>query len=394
MALMSDIDRAVVIVLDSCGAGEAPDADDYGDAGADTLGHTAEAVGGLALPNFQAAGLGNLHPDLLGVPPAPHPTMAFGKLTEASVGKDSTTGHWELAGIISKTPTATFTATGFPDALVRAVEEESGHHFIGNYAASGTVIIEALGPEHLETGALILYTSADSVFQIAAHKDIVPLDELYGVCEIARRHCNDYNIGRVIARPFEGELGALHRTYERHDYAMPPHSATVLDHASGAGLPVVGIGKIEDLFAGRGLTAAMHTEGDADGLEKTLEALDQYSRGLIFTNLVDLDMVYGHRENPAGYATGLALIDSYLPRLIDRLTHRDLLFFSADHGNDPTDGSTDHTREYVPLLVHGQSAAGVDLGIREQYCDVAATISEALNLAPPTRGVSFLAEVT
>jgi phosphopentomutase len=391
---MSDIERAVILVLDSCGAGEAPDAAVYGDEGADTLGHTAAAVGGLALPNFQAAGLGNLHPNLLGVPPAPHPGMAFGRLTEASAGKDSTTGHWELAGIITDTPTATFTETGFPDALVRAVEEESGHRFIGNYAASGTVIIEDLGPKHLETGALILYTSADSVFQIAAHKGIVPLAELYRVCEIARRHCDPYHIGRVIARPFEGDIGSFHRTYERHDYAMPPHSPTILDHASEAGLSVLGIGKIEDLFAGRGLTGAVHTEGDADGLDKTLEALREHERGIIFTNLVDLDMRYGHRENPEGYATGLTLIDSYLPRLLDRLTDRDLLIFSADHGNDPTDGSTDHTREYVPLLVHARAAAGVNLGTRDQYCDVAATIAEALNLARPHRGVSFLGEVT
>ena len=391
---MSDIERAVIIVLDSCGAGEAPDAGSYGDEGADTLGHTAAAVGGLTLPNFQAAGLGNLHPNLLGVPPASRPGMAFGKLTEASAGKDSTTGHWELAGIITDTPTATFTKTGFPDELVRAVEEESGHRFIGNYAASGTVIIEELGPEHLETGALILYTSADSVFQIAAHKNIVPLTELYRVCEIARKHCDAYQIGRVIARPFEGEIGSFHRTYERHDYAMPPHSPTILDHASAAGLPVLGIGKIEDLFAGRGLTAAVHTEGDADGLDQTLKALDEHQRGIIFTNLVDLDMRYGHRENPEGYATGLTVIDSYLPALLDRLTARDLLFFSADHGNDPTDGSTDHTREYVPLLVHARAAAGVNLGIREQYCDVAATIAEALTLPAPDRGLSFLAEVT
>lgn len=391
---MTDIERAVVIVMDSCGAGEAPDSADYGDQGSDTLGHTAEAVGGLNLPNFQAAGLGNLHPDLLGVPPAFDPSMGFGKLTEASAGKDSTTGHWELAGIITDTPTTTFTDTGFPDELVQAVEKESGHSFIGNFAASGTVIIENLGKEHLDTGALILYTSADSVFQIAAHKGIVPLAELYRVCEIARRHCNDYHIGRVIARPFEGELGSFHRTYERHDYAMPPHSPTVLDHAAAAGLPVFGIGKIEDLFAGQGLTGAIHTEGDADGLDKTLEALDEYPRGIIFTNLVDLDMRYGHRENPEGYAAGLALIDSYLPHLTARLTDRDLLFFSADHGNDPTDGSTDHTREFVPLLVHARAAAGVDLGIRYQYCDVAATIADALQLTAPTRGVSFLAEVS
>ena len=278
--------------------------------------------------------------------------------------------------------------------MVRAVEEESGHRFFGNYAASGTVIIEELGAEHLETGALILYTSADSVFQIAAHKNIVPLTELYRVCEIARNHCDAYHIGRVIARPFEGEAGSFHRTYERRDYAMPPHSPTLLDHASAAGLPVLGIGKIEDLFAGRGLTAAVHTEGDADGLDQTLKALDEHKRGIIFTNLVDLDMRYGHRENPEGYSTGLTLIDSYLPALLERLTARDLLFFSADHGNDPTDGSTDHTREYVPLLVHARTAAGVDLGIREQFCDVAATIAEALSLPAPDRGLSFLAEVT
>ena len=391
---MSSTERAVVIVLDSCGAGAAPDAGDYGDTGSDTLGHTAEAVGGLELPNFQAAGLGNLHPNLLGVPPVARPSMAFGKLTEASSGKDSTTGHWELAGIITDTPTTTFTDTGFPDELVRAIEEESGHRFIGNHAASGTVIIESLGSEHLDTGALILYTSADSVFQIAAHKEIVPLAELYRVCEIARRHCDRYRIGRVIARPFEGELGSFHRTYERRDFAMPPHSTTILDHASAAGLAVFGIGKIEDLFAGRGLTGAAHTQGDADGLDKTLDALDEYPRGIIFTNLVDLDMRYGHREDPAGYAAGLALIDSYVPLLTAKLTARDLLFFSADHGNDPTDGGTDHTREYVPLLVHARAAAGVDLGVRGQYCDVAATIADAFELTPPIRGVSFLAEVT
>jgi len=391
---MSSIERAVVMVLDSCGAGAAPDAGDYGDAGADTLGHTASAVGGLELPNLQKAGLGNLHANLLGVPPAAHPSMAFGKLTEASAGKDSTTGHWELAGIVTETPTATFTDTGFPDELVREIEEESGHRFIGNYAASGTVIIESLGREHLDTGVLILYTSADSVFQIAAHKEIVPLDELYRVCEIARRHCNDYRIGRVIARPFEGQLGSFYRTYERQDYAMPPHSPTILDRASAAGIAVIGIGKINDLFAGQGLTGSVHTEGDLDGLEKTLAALDEYEQCVLFTNLVDLDMRFGHRENPEGYASGLALIDSYLPSLTAKLTDRDLLIFSADHGNDPTDGSTDHTREYVPLLVHGPAAAGVDLGIRRQYSDVAATIADALNLTPPIRGVSFLAEVT
>jgi phosphopentomutase len=383
--------RAIIVVMDSCGTGEAPDASDYGDQGSDTLGHTAVAMGGLDLPNFTQAGLGNLHGNLLGVPPSEHPTMAYGRLAEASAGKDSTTGHWELAGIVTTIPQATFTDTGFPIELVRAVEDESGHRFIGNYAASGTVILDDLGPEHIRTGHPILYTSADSVFQIAAHKSVIPLDELYRICRIARKHCDRYQIGRVIARPFEGEPGSFRRTYERHDFALAPHSPTILDHAKRAGLSVLGIGKIEDLFAGRGLTDAIHTAGDEDGLRQTAAAMrDRPERGIIFTNLVDLDMTYGHREDPAGYADGLALIDSHLPELVSALGSDDVLFISADHGNDPTDGSTDHTREYVPLLVAGMSAAGVDLGTRDQYCDVAATIAAGLSLEPPARGDSFL----
>jgi len=386
--------KAIIIVMDSCGAGEAPDAAEYGDEGSDTLGHTAQAVGGFDLPHFAAAGLGNLHGHLLGMPPKPETTMAYGRLTEASAAKDSTTGHWELAGVITETPFQTFTDTGFPDELIKAIEAESGHTFFGNYAASGTVIIEDLGPEHLETGALILYTSADSVFQIAAHKDLVPIEELYRICHIAREHCNDYSIGRVIARPFEGEPGSFARTYERHDYAMPPHSPTLLDHAKSAGLTVHGIGKINDLFAGQGLTSFESTQGDTHGLNQTLAAMDTFSEGIIFTNLVDLDMVYGHRENPDGYYTGLGVIDGFLPQLTEKLGPDDLLFFSADHGNDPTDGSTDHTREYVPLLVAGRKTANVDLGIRGQFCDLAATIAEALNLPAQDRGISFLADIS
>jgi len=387
---MGSFRRAVIMIMDSCGAGAAPDAAEYGDEGADTLGHTARAVGGLDLPHLTQAGLGNLHGGILGVPSVAHPTMAYGRLTERSAGKDSTTGHWEIAGLVTSEPMATFTTAGFPDELVAAVERDSGHRFIGNHAASGTVIINELGDEHTRTGALILYTSADSVFQIAAHKEVIPLQELYRVCRIAREHCNRYGIGRVIARPFEGEPGAYRRTYERQDFAIPPHSPTLLDHAKAAGLRVHGIGKIEDLFAGRGLTEATHTEGDEDGLVKTGQALDDATPGIIFTNLVDLDMVYGHRENPAGYAEGLRLIDRHLPTIVEHLGADDLLFISADHGNDPTDGSTDHTREYAPLLVAGRRAAGVDLGVREQYCDVAATIAEGMGLPPPAVGRSFL----
>ena len=387
--------RAIIVMMDSCGAGEAPDAAEYGDEGSDTLGHTAAAVGGLELPNLQRGGLGNLHGNIEGVPPAASPAMAYGKLTEASAGKDSTTGHWEIAGIITTEPQATFTDTGFPEELVEAVEKEAGCEFIGNYAASGTVILDELGEEHMRTGKPILYTSADSVFQIAAHKSVIPLEDLYRICRIARKHCDRYHIGRVIARPFEGSPGNFKRTYERHDFAMEPHSPTLLDDAKEAGLPVVAIGKIEDLFASRGVTTAIHTEGDEDGLRKTVEAMQtRTEKGIIFTNLVDLDMTYGHRENPEGYATGLRLIDSYVPALVEALGPEDLLFFAADHGNDPTDGSTDHTREYVPLLVAGMNAAGVNLGIRAQYCDVAATIAEGLGLPMPEQGESFLRDIS
>jgi phosphopentomutase len=391
---MAVLRRAIIVMLDSCGAGQAPDAADYGDEGSDTLGHTALAVGGLNLPNLRDAGLGNLHGAIAGVPPVDRPTMAFGRLTEASAGKDSTTGHWEIAGIITTEPQATFTDTGFPSELVEAVEREAGVEFIGNVAASGTEIIERLGAEHLASGKLILYTSADSVFQIAAHADVASIEELYRVCRIARKHCNDYHIGRVIARPFVGEPESFRRTYDRQDFAMPPHSPTVLDSAKAMGLSVFGIGKIQDLFAGQGLTDAVHTEGDRDGLERTVAAIERRSEpGIIFTNLVDLDMTYGHRENPEGYAAGLALIDSFVPALRSAMTADDLLVFSADHGNDPTDGSTDHTREFVPLLVAGLDAAGVDLGIRSTYADVGATVADGLGLPPTSAGTSFLGAI-
>ncbi|HVR32276.1 MAG TPA: phosphopentomutase [Acidimicrobiia bacterium] len=389
------IRRAVIVVMDSCGAGEAPDAAEYGDEGSDTLGNTAIAVGGLIVPHLTAAGLGNLHGDILGVPPVEAPTMAFGRLAEASEGKDSTTGHWEIAGIVTRTGHRTFTDDGFPAELVSAVEAEAGVEFIGNVAASGTEIIERLGPDHMATGRPILYTSADSVFQIAAHNDVVPLDRLYEICRIARKHCNDWQIGRVIARPFVGGPGSFRRTYDRQDFALPPHSPTLLDHAKDAGLAVFGIGKISDLFAGVGLTDAAHTEGDRDGLEQTVAALaDRTEAGITFTNLVDLDMTYGHRENPAGYHDGLKLIDSFIPALVAGLGAQDLLFITADHGNDPTDGSTDHTREYVPLLVAGMRAAGVALGDRDQYCDIAATIAAGMGLPDPVRGESFLDQIT
>jgi phosphopentomutase len=388
-----NIRRVVIMVVDSCGAGAAPDAGDYGDQGSDTLGHVAEAVGGLDLPNLAAAGLGNLHGGIAGVSPAESPTMAFGKLTEASAGKDSTTGHWEIAGVITTQPYATF-PDGFSPKIVSRLEEATGHEYLGNYAASGTVIIDELGAEHAQTGRPILYTSADSVLQIAAHKEVVPLEELYRVCEAARVVADDYRIGRIIARPFEGEPGSYYRTYERHDYAMPPPRPTLLDLAKEAGLGVFGVGKIEDLFVGRGLTEAVHTEGDQDGMVQTIRALRSVDHGIVMTNLVDLDMRYGHREDPEGYAAGLGVIDHHLPHVIEALGDDDLLFITADHGTDPTDGDTNHTRERVPLLVWGLAAAGVDLGIRDQYCDVAATAAEALGIEGTGEGVSFLAAIS
>lgn len=388
-----NIRRVVIMVVDSCGAGAASDAGDYGDEGSDTLGHVSEAVGGLDLPNLAAAGLGNLHGGIAGVPPAENPTMAFGKLTEASAGKDSTTGHWEIAGVITTQPYATF-PDGFSPEIVSRLEEATGHEYLGNYAASGTVIIDELGAEHAQTGRPILYTSADSVLQIAAHKEVVPLEELYHICEAARVVADDYRIGRIIARPFEGEPGSYYRTYERHDYAMPPPRPTLLDLAKEAGLGVFGVGKIEDLFVGRGLTEAVHTEGDKDGMVQTIRALRSVDHGIVMTNLVDLDMRYGHREDPEGYAAGLGVIDHHLPHVIEALGDDDLLFITADHGTDPTDGDTNHTRERVPLLVWGLAAAGVDLGIRDQYCDVAATAAEALGIEGTGEGVSFLAAIS
>ena len=387
--------RAVVLVLDSCGAGEAPDAEEYGDRGSDTLGNVAGAVGGLRLPNFGAAGLGTLHP-VRGVPPAASPSMAYGRMAPASHGKDSTTGHWEIAGLVTTEPHGLF-PQGFPPELTGPIEAEFGRPFLGNYAASGTVIIEQLGARHLVTGRPILYTSADSVFQIACHAEVLELSELYRLCEIARRYCNGYNIGRVIARPFVGEPGNFQRTYDRKDFSMPPPSATLLDRVSEAGMTAWGIGKIEDLFCGRGLTRAEHTEGDADGLARTQAAISHMvSRdepGLVFTNLVDLDMRYGHRQDPTGYASGLSRIDERLPGLVSSLGEGDLLFITADHGTDPTGDSTDHTREFVPLLVAGRNAAGVDLGIRGRYTDVAVTIAHGFGLPSPWEGVSFWSEV-
>jgi phosphopentomutase len=368
-----------------------PDASRYGDEGADTLGNLSRHVGGMTLPHLQAYGLGHLT-TILGVPPVASPRGAFGKMREASAGKDTTTGHWEMAGLQVDKPFPTF-PHGFPAEMIDAFGKEIGRGVLGNKPASGTTILDELGPEHMKTGAVIVYTSADSVFQIAAHEDIVPLDELYKICEIARRYCDALPIARVIARPFVGQPGAFKRTYNRRDFSMPPPEPTVLDAIARSGLPVVGVGKIWDIFAGQGVTENIHSEGNHDGLERTLEAIDRTTRGLIFLNLVDFDMLYGHRRDPEGYYKALQEFDVFLPRFVDKLGPKDLLLITADHGNDPTFRGTDHTRELVPILAIGGSAlrsAGRDLGTRGGFFDIGQTLADAFGLPPLPRGESLL----
>ena len=387
--MASSVDRVIWIVLDSVGCGELPDAAAYGDEGADTLGNLSRAVGGATLPHLQGLGLGNLT-HIVGVPPVATTSGAYGKMREASAGKDTTTGHWEMAGLVVDKPFRTF-PDGFPPEMIAAFEERIGRKVLGNKPSSGTTVLDELGPEHVATGKPIVYTSADSVFQIAAHEQVIPIEEQYRICEIARRLCDDYGVARVIARPFVGEVGHWKRTYNRRDFATPPPEATVLDRVAQSGLPVVGVGKIWDIFAGHGVTENVHSEGNADGLARTLDSLTHLERGLVFLNLVDFDMLYGHRRDPQGYLAALQQFDAFLPSLERALRPGDLVILTADHGNDPTYRGTDHTREYVPLLVFGPSVSrGVDLGVRDGFYDVAQTLCEAFGLPAWPRGQSFL----
>jgi phosphopentomutase len=385
------VDRIVLIVLDSVGCGEAPDAAEYGDTGSSTLGNLSVHVGGMSLPHLQGLGLGNLT-HILGVPPLAQPTGAYGRMREASRGKDTTTGHWEMVGLVTHDPFTTF-PNGFPAEMMDEFRQKTGRGVLGNKPASGTAIIEELGPQHLASGDLIVYTSADSVFQIAAHEEEVPLDELYRACEVARRLCDRYRVARVIARPFVGAAGGFKRTYNRRDFSAPPPEPTVLDRLVERGLPVVGVGKIWDIFAGRGVSENVHSEGNQDGMERTLAALDRVERGLVFLNLVDFDMLYGHRRDPEGYYGSLQEFDRFLPRLRERLGPRDLVVLTADHGNDPTFPGTDHTREEVPLLAFGARPRSADLGLRLGFYDIAQTLCSAFGLPPWSRGVSFLDRV-
>jgi phosphopentomutase len=380
--------RAVILVADGVGCGHAPDAAAYGDAGADTLGNIARALGGLTLPSLEALGLGHLT-TIAGVPGATAPRGAWGAMREASAGKDTITGHWEMAGLVTTDAMPTF-PSGFPPEITDALRTAAGRGLLGNRTASGTQIIDELGPRHLATGDLILYTSADSVLQIAAHEEVVPLDELHRICAAARVIADRHRIGRVIARPFVGRPGAFRRTYNRRDYSLVPPTPTLLDHLSDAGREVIGVGKISDIFAGRGLTRSLHSEGNADGLRLTLEALAELERGLLFVNLVDFDMLYGHRNDVPGFARALAELDAWLPTFEAALRPGDVAFITADHGNDPTTPGTDHTRERVPLLAFGPGVRAAPLGTRASFCDLGQTIAAALDAAPLDRGSSFL----
>lgn len=373
---MKGIKTVVLIVMDSVGAGELPDADKYGDTGSNTLANTAAAVGGLNMPNMQQLGLGNII-DIKGVTPVTSPKAAYGKMAEASAGKDTTTGHWEISGIVLDQPFPVF-PEGFPEELIAQFEAKIGRKTLANEVASGTEIIARLGEEHMKTGYPIVYTSADSVFQIAAHERVIPVEELYKMCRIAREMLTGkYAVGRVIARPFIGDPGNFKRTPNRHDFSLQPSGTTILDKLVEKGFPVFAVGKISDTFAGRSITEAIHTENNMDGVDKTKELISRNEKGLIFTNLVDFDSSFGHRNDPQGYAKALEELDSRIPELMEMIDASKLLIITADHGCDPTTKSTDHSREYVPLLVYGPGVkTGTYLGVREKFTDIAATLAD------------------
>jgi phosphopentomutase len=379
------------IVLDSVGIGEMPDAAAYGDAGSDTLGNIAR-LRGLKLPNLARLGLGNIKP-IAGIAPAVSPEGAFGRCTLASPGKDTTTGHWEMVGIHLETPFPLY-PRGFPPEIMDEFERRIGRRTLGNKAASGTEIIKELGAEHMRTGAPIVYTSADSVFQVAAHENVIPLAELYRICETAREILRGpYEVGRVIARPFAGAPGSFTRTPNRHDYAVPPPQGMLLDQLAAHGIDVHSVGKISDVFLGRGIRESDKTKSNADGMAKTLDAMETTREGLIFVNLVDFDQQYGHRNDVEGYGAALEQFDAWVPRFEDALSAGDLAIFTADHGCDPTTPSTDHSREYVPLLVSGPRVRpGVNLGLRATLSDIGQTVDANFG-ASITKGTSFLPQI-
>jgi phosphopentomutase len=384
------VDRVILIVMDSVGAGELPDAAAYGDEGSDTLGNIAREVP-LRVPTLRSLGLARVAD--IGAP-APPPRGAAGRMAEASPGKDSVTGHWEMAGIVLDRAFPTF-PHGFPADLIREFERRIGRATMGNVVASGTAIIDALGPEHMRTGAPIVYTSADSVFQIAAHERVIPIAQQYEICHVAfELAARGLGVGRVIARPFVGGPGRFQRTSNRRDFALEPSGVTLLDRLVAAGHTVVAVGKIEDLFAGRGMSRAIHTTSDDHGMDVILEEMTATSSGLIFANLVDFDTVYGHRNDTPGYAANLERFDARLGEVVARLRPWDVLIVTADHGNDPTTPSTDHSREHVPLMIVGETVrAGVDLGTRPTFADLGQTLADVFAVAPLAHGTSFLRDL-
>lgn len=391
---MDPFKRIFVIVMDSVGIGEAPDAELFGDKGADTLGHIAERMNGLHMPNLEKLGLSNIR-EIKGIEKTDTPLGFFSKMQEASTGKDTMTGHWEIMGLNITNPFKVF-PNGFPDALIKELKLKTGRDILGNKPASGTAILDELGEEHMKTGSIIVYTSADSVLQIAAHEEVVPLDELYKICKIAREitWVDEYKVGRVIARPFIGEPGHFKRTTNRHDYALKPFNRTVMDELKDAGYDVLAIGKISDIFDGEGVTQSLRTVSNMDGMDKLVETINQEFTGLSFINLVDFDALYGHRRNPEGYGQALEEFDARMPEVLDQLTEQDLLVITADHGNDPIHHGTDHTREYVPLLIYSKRFnGGRELPIRQTFADIGATIADNFNIKMPSYGKSMLSEL-
>ncbi len=386
---MTPLRRAILVVLDGVGAGANPDAQAYGDEGASSLEHCAQAIGGLDLPHLGSIGLGNITP-ILGTPPRKDVVGSYGRMASQAAGKDSTAGHWEITGVTLQKPLPTY-PHGFPAEIVTDFEQLIGRKVIGNKVASGTEIIKELGEEHMRTGSPILYTSADSVFQVAAHQEIIPLAELYHMCELARNMLiGDHAVGRVIARPFIGTPGAFQRTEHRRDFSLAPTGTTLLDLLKAEGKEVIGVGKIEDLFAGRGLTQRDHTETNREGMAATLHWLERDFSGLLFVNLVEFDMLWGHRRDSQGYAQALRDVDNWFPQAQQCMRPDDAIFFSADHGVDPTYRGTDHTRECVPLLAYGQPVhPGIDLGIRATFADLGQTLAQAFEVGPLATGTSF-----
>ena len=381
--------KVVLVVLDSVGIGELPDANLYGDVGSNTLGNISKKIEDFKLPNLQKLGLGNIT-GAIGYEKEITPTGAFGKCAELSKGKDTVTGHWEMSGVILREPLNTF-PNGFPEDIMKEFEEKTGRKTIGNVVASGTEIIERLGDEHVKTGYPIVYTSADSVFQIAAHEGVIPLEELYKMCKIAREMLvGTRTVGRVIARPFTGEAGAYKRTSNRHDFALDPFSKTILEYIKESNNNVMAVGKIEDIFNGKGVTEAVHIKNNMDGVNKTLEYMKNGKEGFIFTNLVDFDMLFGHRNDVVGYAKALKEFDDRLPEILESLGDQDVLMITADHGCDPTTPSTDHSREYIPLLVYGKEIkANSNIGIRSTFSDIGKTILDLLDIENDLFGESF-----